>query len=120
MPSVEGRARYEQLAAAAASGIVADDLVPALESLLDLALTQRPLAQPVLSGVFERTPRGKELAAATREVNGALRSLKGQRLETMRLTAGPGRYSLTLETERVRLHLVLDQAGPRVETAEMG
>jgi hypothetical protein len=120
MPSADGRARYEQLAQAAASGVVADDLVPALESLLDLALTQRPLAQPVLSGVFERTPRGQELAAATREVNAALRSLKGQRLEVMRVTTSPGRYGLIVETEQVRLSLVLDQAGPRVETAEMG
>jgi hypothetical protein len=42
-------------------------------------------------------------------------------MQTLRVSAvGPGRYSLILETDRVRLSLVLDPAGPRIETAEMG
>jgi hypothetical protein len=120
MPSAEGRARYEGLAGAAEAGVVPDELVPSLEALLDLALQKRPLAEPVLSGVFQRTPRGQELATATREVNAALRSLKGQSIQQMHLTAGPRRYAVTIETERVRLSMVLDEAGPRIESVEMG
>lgn len=120
MPSPEGRARYESLAEAALSSVVPDELVPSLEALLDLALQKRPLAEPVLSGVFQRTPRGQALAAATREVNGALRSLKGQSVQQLRLTAGPRRYALTIETEHLRLSMVLDEAGPRIESVEMG
>jgi len=120
MPSADGRARYAQLAAAASEGTVPDELVPALEALLDLLLQRRPLAQPVLGSIFGKTPRGQELAHATRDVNAALRALKGQSLQTLHLTAGPHRYALTLETDRVRLSLVLDDAGPRIESAEVG
>jgi hypothetical protein len=120
MPSAEGRARYEQLAHAAADGTIPDELVPSLEALLDLLLQRRPLAQPVLASVFGKTPRGQGLALATREVNAALRSLEGQPLRQLHLTSGPRRYALTLETERVRLSVVLDDAGPRIESAEVG
>jgi hypothetical protein len=99
---------------------VPDELVPSLEALLDLLLQRRPLAQPVLTSVFQKTPRGQELASATREVNAALRSLRGQPLQHLHLTSGPRRYALTLETERVRLSLVLDDAGPRIESADVG
>jgi hypothetical protein len=120
MPSAEGRARYEQLSQAALVGVVPDELVAALEALLEFALRKQPLTQPALSGIYARTPRGQELASASREVNAALRALRGQALQTVHLSSGPGRYGLTIETERVRLSLVLDEAGPRVESAEMG
>jgi hypothetical protein len=115
------RERYERLSQAAAEGVISVELVGSVEALLDLLLrTGRPLAEPVLSGIFARTPRGRELAEAAREVNAALRSLKGQPLEVLHLTAGPGRYTLTIETDRVRLSLVLDDAGPRIESVEAG
>jgi len=82
--------------------------------------TGRPLAEPVLSGIFARTPRGRELAESAREVNAALRALKGQPLEVLHLTAGPGRHTFTVQTDRVRLSLVLDDAGPRIESVETG
>ena len=90
----------------------------ALRGALLLLQRGRPLAEPVLLGMFSRTPRGQEMAEATRDVNGALRSLNGQALETLRLTATPGRYALVVETERVRLTLVMDGAGPRIESLE--
>jgi hypothetical protein len=115
------RERYERLSQAAADGVVSAELVGSVEALLDLLLrTGRPLAEPVLSGIFARTPRGRELAEAAREVNAALRALKGQPLEVVHLTAGPGRYALTIQTDRVRLSLVLDDAGPRIESVETG
>ena len=91
-----------------------------VEALLDLVLQRgRPLAEPVLLGIFGRTPRGQSLASATHDVNRALRSLKGQPLEAIRLSSTPGRYALTLETDRARLTLVMDQAGPRIESLEL-
>ena len=116
----EAQTRWLQLAGAAMTGVVPDELIPALQSLLDWALRDRPLAQPVLNGIYLRTPRGQEHATATREVNAALRTLRGQLLLTMHVSHLPGRYTLTVETERVRLTLVLDEAGARVESAEMG
>jgi len=114
------RARYEALAQAAEAGTVPPELVPSVEALLDLVLQRgRPLAEPVLLGIFGRTPRGRELSSATSDVNKALRALKGQPLEVVRLSASPGRYALVLETERARLSLVLDGAGPRIESLEV-
>jgi hypothetical protein len=115
------QARYLALADAAVAGSVPSELVGSVEALLDLLLQRgRPLAEPVLLGIFNRTPRGLDLAATTRDVNAALRSMKGQALETLRLTATPGRYALAVETERVRLTLVMDGAGPRIESLETG
>ena len=120
MPSADARERYTHLQQAALGGGVPEALVPSLEALLELVLRRRPLTEPLLSGVYARTPRGKEFANASHDVNAALRALRGQALHTLHLTSGPGRYGLTIETERVRLSLVLDEAGPRVESAEMG
>jgi hypothetical protein len=114
------RGRYEALAAAALEGSVPAELLPSAEALLDLVLQRgRPLAEPVLLGIFGRTPRGRELAQATHDVNRALRSLAGQPLEVVRLSSSPGRYALVLETDRARLSLVLDAAGPRIESLEL-
>jgi hypothetical protein len=114
------QARYVALAEAASAGVVPPELVPSVEALLDLVLQRgRPLAEPVLLGIFARTPRGQELASLTRDVNGALRTLKGQPLQVVRLSSTPGRYALTVETDRARLTLVLDSAGPRIESLEL-
>jgi hypothetical protein len=115
----ETRARYFALTEAAEQGTVPAELVRSVEALIDLLLQRgRPLAEPVLSGIFARTPRGRELASAAREVNRAMRALAGQSLHQVHLSAGPGRYGLTLETDRVRLTLVMDNAGPRIESVE--
>jgi hypothetical protein len=116
----DARSRYGALASAAAQGSVPSELLPALEALLDLLLQRQPLAQQALLGVFQQTPRGQALATATRDVNAALRSLYGQPLTSFRLNATPGRYSLTIETDRARLTVVLDQAGPHIESLETG
>jgi hypothetical protein len=113
------RDRYERLAAAAANGSIPSDLIGPLELVLDLLLQKAPTdSEPVLLGVFKRTPRGVALASNAREVNEALRTLRGQRLEHLRVSASPGRSSLVLETDRVRITLAVDNAGPRVESVE--
>src|ERR1700694_2006881 len=93
------QARYLRLASAASSGVVPVDLVPALETMLELLFEKgRPSNRAVLQTVFGRTPRGRQQTAAVREVNRALRSLRGQRLEEIRLSAGPSRHTLVIET----------------------
>jgi hypothetical protein len=115
------QARYLRLASAAAAGAVPSALVPALETMLELLFEKgRPSNRTVLQAVFAKTPRGRAQSAAAREVNKALRSLRGQTLEEVRLTAGPSRHTLTIETDHCRLTLELDTAGARVGTLEIG
>jgi len=109
------------LAAAAGSGAVPQDLVGPLETMLELVFEKgRPSNRAVLQAIYTRTPRGRQLSTAAREVNDALRTLKGQRLEDVRLSAGPSKHTLVLETDRCRLTLELDAAGARVASLETG
>jgi hypothetical protein len=113
--------RYLRLASAAAAGAVPADLLPALETMLELLFEKgRPSNRAILQTIFARTPRGRQQSAAAREVNTALRSLRGQRLEEFRLAATPRGHTLTIETDRCRLTLELDSAGARVGTLETG
>jgi hypothetical protein len=121
MRDANAQARYLRLASAAADGAVPADLVPALETMLELLFEKgRPSNRAVLQTVFARTPRGRTQNAASREVNKALRALRGQKLEELRITAGPSRHTLVLETDRCRLTLELDSGGARVKSLETG
>ena len=104
-----------------ANGEVPDELVPALETMLQLVFEKgRPSNRAVLQSIYGKTPRGKQQSAAAREVNRALRTLKGQKLELMRLSAGPSGHTLVLETDRCKLTIELDSAGARVASLETG
>ena len=65
-----------------------------LELLFDKG---KPSNRAVLQAVFAKTPRGKQQSSAAREVNKALRTLRGQQLQDLRLSAGPSRHTLVLE-----------------------
>jgi hypothetical protein len=113
--------RYARLASAAENGEVPDELVGALEAMLELVFEKgRPTNRAVLQAVYGRTPRGRQQLEASREVNRALRTLRGQRLEDLRISAGPRRHTLVVETDRCRLTLELDSAGARVASLETG
>jgi hypothetical protein len=115
------RVRFEQLASAALSGDVPDELIPPLETMLELLFEKgRPSNRAILQSVYAKTPRGKQQTVAAREVNKALRTLRGQTLEDVRITAGPSKHTLIVETDRVRLTLELDSAGARVSSLETG
>jgi hypothetical protein len=121
LPDPHAQQRYLRLAACAAEGNVPRELVAALQTMLELVFEKgRPSNRAVLQALYGKTPRGKEHGAAAREVNAALRTLRGQTLEDVRLTAGPGGHTLVLETDRVRLTLELDAAGARVASLETG
>ncbi|MBV9328753.1 MAG: hypothetical protein JO352_34005 [Chloroflexi bacterium] len=122
LPDPAARIRYEQLAAAAASGEVPDDLMAPLETMLELLFnTGRVANRAVLQSVFGRTRRGRHLASAAREVNRALRTLRGQTVAELRLSAvGPSLQSLVIETDRCRLTLDIDRDGARIASLEAG
>ena len=121
MRDANGQARYLRLAAAAETGTVPADLVPALETMLELLFEKgRPSNRAVLQTVFGKTPRGRQQTAAVREVNKALKSIRGQRIEEVRVSAGPSRHTLVIETDTCRLTLELDAAGARVGSLEIG
>ena len=121
MRDANAQARYLRLASAAAAGSVPAELLPALETMLELLFEKgRPSNRAVLQTVFARTPRGRQQSAAAREVNTALRALRGQKLQNVRLTASPSRHTLVLETDQCRLTLELDAAGARVGSLEIG
>lgn len=115
------RARFDGLALAAESGLIPDELVPTVETMLELVFDKgRPSNRAVLQAIFGKTPRGRQQSAAVHEVNQALRTLRGQTLRDVRLSAGPSRHTLILETDRCRLTLELDRAGARVASLETG
>jgi hypothetical protein len=115
------QARFSRLAEAALSGEVPEDLVPALEAMLELIFDKgRPSNRAVLQAIFGKTPRGRQQSLAAREVNTALRSLRGQLLEDLRISAAPSRHTLVIQTDRCRLTLELDSAGARVASLETG
>src|SRR3982074_62926 len=89
--------RYLRVAAAASDGELPDELVPAVETMLELLFDKgRPSHRAVLPAIFAKTPRGRQQSVAAREVNRALRALRGQRVENLRVTAGPSGHTLVL------------------------
>jgi hypothetical protein len=113
------RERYLVVAESAASASVPDELVPAVETMLELLFERgKPSNPAVLQSVYAKTPRGRALTSAARDVTRALRALNGQVLQEVRVTAAPSRHTLVLETDRARVTVELDRAGARVTSLE--
>ena len=74
----------------------------------------------MLQAVFARTPLGRQQSSAAREVNQALQTLRGHTLQDVRLSAGPNRHTLVVETNHCRVTLEFDKAGARVASLEAG
>jgi len=120
LPEPGARGRYERLSEAADGGCVPDDLVSALETMLEILFdTGRVSNRAVLQSVFGRTPRGRAQSVLVRDINRALETVRGQTLHAIRISsAGPGRHSLSIETDRCRLTLEFDRAGAHITTLE--
>jgi hypothetical protein len=123
----EARRRYLALEAAAATGTVEGELLPELESLLELSLeTGRARRMHSAEGertllrLFSRTSRGTRARQATDAINLALAELSGQVLEGLLFTLqGPGVYRLGIHTDRCRLALTIDRHGLAAESVEV-
>ncbi len=124
----ERRQRYEALARAVQEGQVPPELLPPLEGLLDLALETgraralyRAEGERVLTELFHRTPRGRELARHLEEVNRALAALRGRTLRAVRVGMRTlGHFTIALETEGAGVTLAVRPQGITVESVSVG
>lgn len=119
---------YDALRDAVSTLEIPAALVPRLEAILEVSLsgdrlrrTSGPGAQLALSALFQKTPRGRTLAAEVSSLNQALAKLTGQRLtEISTAQRGPGTYTLTVATENCRVVIRFEPAGLRIESLEVG
>jgi hypothetical protein len=119
---------YEELASAAASGVLSEAQLPALERVCALALETgkaralgRAEAERLLSAVYRRTPGGSALTAETADVNRVLAQLAGRTLTSARVSMRmPGRYLLDLTVDGVALQLSIEPEGLEVRSLQAG
>lgn len=130
LPALSGpkRERYEALDAAVRDGSVPGELVPLVEGVLELALQTgraRKLytaeGERVLTAVFRRTGRGRELSAHLEQVNEALRTVAGHELESLQVRMRTlGHFTLTVESSAGALTLAFRPDGVEVESVSVG
>ncbi len=130
LPTLDGerRERFRQLAAAVAIGEVPASLTPALESVLELTLQTararqryRAEGEKILTGLYRRTPGGRELTDHLRQVNAALDSLAGNTVEavTVRMRT-VGHFTLTIHTDEATITLASRPDSVDVESVAVG
>ncbi len=126
-PSPAIAERYLALAGAVGTGEVPDELVPALETFLELALHRGRLrrqrgaeADDALGALFFRTPSGAQARKAAHDVSRALAALAGQSIERIGVSATIGGHALEIRTDRAQLTVELDRGGARVKSVEVG
>jgi hypothetical protein len=130
LPALGGERReaYQALLESAGSGQVPAQQVPLVESVVGLALdtgrarrVHRAEGERVLTELFRRTPKGRELAEALAGVNRALGTLRGQRLRSIRVGVRTvGIFTVTVETELAEVGLSLARSGVAVEHVAVG
>jgi len=80
-----------------------------------------PGAELALWGLFQKTPRGRDIAASVAALNAALKPLAGQTIESLNAVArAPGAYALTIKTDQCQLVIRFEPAGVRIESLEVG
>lgn len=121
------QASYRRMQQEAAQGELSEDLLEPLGELLKVGLTNGRIrsvhgahAEMAATNLFRRTPQGKALHEGVAQVNAALRSLEGRRLESVSVSArGPGLYSLTVATDEARFVLAFTPQGVEVRSVEV-
>jgi hypothetical protein len=124
----EFRAPYEQMAVAVESGEVPEEVASAVGALAALALetgrarsVHGPAGVRALISVWKRTPQGVEIANEVDELNTALTALRGYPIESVRIAAmGPGSFSISIGTPDYEVRLVVDSAGIRLASLNVG
>ncbi len=114
-------------AAVEAMEIAPADLQARLGAIVEVALQSGrirrlfgPGAELSLNALFQKTPRGREIATSLRELNRALAKLKGDTVEELTATLrAPGAYALTLKTTGCQLVIRFEPSGVRVESVEL-
>jgi hypothetical protein len=127
-PDAAARAPYEALRAALDTLEVPPALAARLGAIAELAITSGrvreaygPGAELALWALFQKTPRGREIAASVAALNTALKPLAGQSIESLSAIArAPGAYALTIKTDQCQLVIRFEAAGVRIESLEVG
>jgi hypothetical protein len=127
-PDVTARAPYETLRAALDTLEVPPEMAARLSAIVELAITSGrvrnrygPGAELALWALFQKTPRGREIASSLAALNAAVKPLEGQTIEHLNAIArAPGAYALTIKTAQCQLVIRFDPAGVRVESLEVG
>jgi hypothetical protein len=118
---------YRELKDAVERREVPSPLQARLGALVEIALSSGrvrklfgPGAELALNALFQKTPRGREIAESIRAVNGALAKLAGQPIEEIAASLkSPASYGLTLRTAGCQIVLRFEQSGVRVESIEL-
>ena len=127
-PEAAARAPYEALRAALETLEIPHELAARLGAIAEIAITSGrvrnahgPGAELALWALFQKTPRGREIAASVAALNAALKPLEGQTIESLAaITRAPGAYALTLKTSQCELVIRFEPAGVRLESLEVG
>lgn len=122
------QATYRALQETVPGGAVPAHLLDALGSVLELALQTararklyRAEGEKILTGLFRRTPRGRELSAHLKRVNEALRALSGHELAGAKVRMRTlGHFTLMLETDGPTVTLAFRPDGVEVEKIAVG
>lgn len=130
LPALSGerKQRYLEFDEAVAAERVPADMVPILESVLELALQTararrlyRAEGERILTDLFRRTPRGRELAAHLDEVNKALRALGGHTVERVGVGMRTlGHFTVTIQTSAATITLAVRPQGVTVDSVAVG
>lgn len=130
LPALSGERlhRYQALADAVDAGSVPPDLQDHLTSVVSLALQTararqlyRAEGEKVLTGVYRRTPEGRELADHLGQVNAALRSVAGATLNRASVRMRTlGHFTVTLETDAAKMVLAVRPDNVNVESVSVG
>jgi len=121
------RESYGALKAAVESMAVSSEHQARLGTIVEVALQSGrirrlfgPGAELSLNALFQKTPRGREIARSLQELNTALANLKGDTVEEVSAAArGPGSWALTVKTSGCQLVIRFEREGVRVESLEV-
>jgi len=123
----EARESYGALKAAVESMAVSSEHQARLGTIVEVALQSGrirrlfgPGAELSLNALFQKTPRGREIARSLQELNTALSNLKGDTVEEVSAAMrGPGSWALTVKTSGCQLVIRFERDGVRVESLEV-
>jgi hypothetical protein len=122
----EARGRFELLAAEAELGEVADEAAAGTVASLAVETGRArsahgPAGVRSLTALWKRTPQGAKAGAEAGELNEALRALRGQPVEAIRVSAiGPGVRSISIAAGDFEVRLVADGSGIALKSLNVG
>jgi len=118
-PDSKARQDYAQLLTELGSGVISEELVMALEHVLEITLSTGrirdaygPQEEQQLLRLYHRTPTGTRSREHIKQVNQSLDALKDQKIESLSFSLKtPGAYRLELNTDQCQLTINVDWSG---------